>query len=135
MSNPRDIRFYDELNYHGSTFKSDGTVTFSQVPTYGMNHSPQIGLAVTLVGNGQVGLGATGNPLIGRLKAVEADLNVTVQDQGYMTLAYPVNDITAPVVGQSVNVDGTGKVVKGASGNNVVASVDTVGLTCIVEIL
>ncbi len=135
MSNPRDIRFYDELNYHGTTYKSDGSIVFSQVPTYGTNHSPQIGLAVTLVGSGQVGLGATGSPLIGKLKAVEADLNVTIQDRGYMTLGYPANDAAAPVVNQPVAVNGAGQVVKAASGNNAVVSVDTVGMTCIVEML
>jgi hypothetical protein len=135
MANPRDVRFYDELDYHGTTFKSDVTVTFSQVPTYGFNHSPQIGLAVALVGSGQVGLGATGNPLVGKLKAVEADLNVTVQDQGYVVLGYPLNDVTAPVVGSPVAVDGTGKVVKAAAGNNIIVAVDTVGLTCTVHLL
>ncbi len=134
MSNPRDIRFYDELEYHGTTFKSDGTIVFSQVPTYGTNHSSQIGLAVALVGPGQVGLGATGNPLIGKLKSVEADLNCAVQDEGYMQLGFPVNDATAPVIGSPVAVDGTGKVVKAASGLNTVDSVDTVGMTCIVRI-
>jgi len=134
MSNPRNIRFYDELEYHGTTFQGDASILFSQVPTYGTNHSPQIGFAVTLTGPGQVGVGASGNPLIGKLKAVEADLNVTVQDDGYMTLAYPVNDATAPVVGSPVSVDGTGKVIKAVVGNNVVASVDTVGMACIVRI-
>ncbi len=135
MANPRDVRFYDELDYHGTTFKGDGTITFSQVPTYGLNHSTQIGLGVAITASGQVGLGATGNALIGKLKAVEADMNVTVQDQGYIVLAYPLNDATAPVVGSAVAVDGTGKVVKAAAGNNIVTSVDTVGLTCTIHLL
>lgn len=136
MANPRNIRFYDELNYHGTTFQGDASILFSQVPTYGQNHSGQIGFAVTLTGSGQIGLGANGGALLGKLKAVEADLNVTVQDRGYMQLAYPANDATAPVVGSAVTVNGAGQVVKAAAaGNNIVASVDTVGLTCIVEML
>jgi len=134
MSNPRNIRFYDELDYHGTTFQGDASIIFSQVPTYGQNHSAQIGFAVAVTGPGQIGVGVAGNPLIGKLKAVESDLNVTVQDEGYMTLAYPLNDATAPVVGSPVAVDGTGKVVKAATGLNEVVSVDTVGITCIVRI-
>ncbi|MGI4790408.1 MAG: hypothetical protein ACRYFS_16340 [Janthinobacterium lividum] len=134
MSNPRNIRFYDELEYHGTTYQGDNTIVFSQVPTYGTNHSAQIGLAVTVVAPGQIGLGATGNALLGKLKAVEADLNVTVQDAGYMTLAYPANDGTAPVLNGHVCVNGAGQVINAAAGGNTVISIDTVGLTCIVRI-
>lgn len=133
MSNPRNQVFHDELDYHATTFKGDGSILFIQVPTYGQNHSAQIGLSCTLTGSKQVGLGANGNALFGRIRSVEADLNVAVQDEGYMQLAYPVNDATAPVVGSPVACDGTGKVVKAASGNNIVESVDTAGLTCIVQ--
>ena len=81
------------------------------------------------------GLGANGAPLLGKIRSVEADLNGAVQDQGFSKYFYPVQDATAPVFGSPVAVDGTGKVVKAAAGNNRVVSVDPTTLSCIVELL
>lgn len=129
MANPRDIRFYEELQYHGTTYKGDGSIVFVQVPTFGTNHSAQIGLSCALVSDHTIGLGASGNPLLGKIKTVEADSNCAVQDDGFMTFGYAANDGTAPVVGTGVTVDGVGGVIKATAGltiPNVCVSVDTV---------
>lgn len=135
MSNPRNLRFYDDLDYHGTTYQLDGSIVFTQVPPYETNHSPQIGLSCTLTGSQTAGLGANGGFLLGKIRSVEADLNGAVQDQGFVKLAYPIQDGTAPIVGSPVAVDGTGKVVKAAAGQNRVVSIDPTTLTCIIELL
>ena len=135
MANPRNIRFYDGLDYHGTTYALDGSSVFTQVPAFGTNHSPQIGLAVALVANAQAGLGASGGALLGKLIAVDPDANGTVQDRGYAQFSYPLNDATAPAVGSPVMVNGAGMVLKATAGLNRVISVDTVNLLCIVQLV
>jgi hypothetical protein len=92
--------------------------------------------AVTVTANGTVGLGSSGGRLLGKLQTFESqDRACAVQYKGVMTFEY--SGSTAPTVGASVEVDGTGKVVPATSNNvsrgNHVLSVDTTAKT--VEVL
>lgn len=83
MADPRAATRYDSEGQTLLTFKYDSTIVFSATTDGG---SASINLAVTMVGNSQVGLTQDGNMIVGKLKRVEADGYCTVQVEGGMTL-------------------------------------------------
>lgn len=125
MSNPRIGLGYGELDQHITTFKSSG-LTINDAPTGGTPGN--VGAAVTLDGQASqtVAKGSAGNRLVGQVVKYENDGMVAIRDQGYAEFDYSGN---APVVGDSVEVNGSGGVQIATSGNvdrdNVVISVDT----------
>jgi hypothetical protein len=84
MSDPRaDLRF-DGVHAEYTTYKIDGTeITYSATAAGG---SQQVGLAVALAGDGIVDLCGDGEPVHGKLIAVEADGFCTVQTGGFCEL-------------------------------------------------
>ncbi|KKX52483.1 hypothetical protein [Brevibacillus borstelensis] len=73
-----------------------------------------VGKAVTMIGNNEVGLGSDGNVFVGRLGRVEKDGTCRVECFGNVE----VPSTGAIAVGQQVVVDGKGKVkAAGAEGN------------------
>lgn len=83
MPNPRNIRGYENLGYQGVTFAYDSTIVYSALQP---NGSVSVGLAVTIVSNGTVGLCADADPVHGKLISVHADGNCTVQVDGGVVL-------------------------------------------------
>lgn len=118
-TDPRLATGFDEQDAHFQTFAGDASITPPAFTVPGLTNSPsaQQGLAVANVATGTgtplAGLGVVTNPLLGKVKTVDVDGTVTVQDRGYMTLPYVVG--TAPVIGGAVDVDGTGKVQASAT--------------------
>lgn len=82
MANPRAIVDFTDIGAHYTTFKFDGSVVYNRALAGG---AAQAGLAVTLTGNGQVGLVADGQHVHGKLIKAEADGFCTIQDGGYAT--------------------------------------------------
>lgn len=84
MADPRNAVNFDGIEYSAQTFLiDDSTITYDATKA---NGSAQVGLAVTLSGNGTVALVADGEAVLGKLIAVEADDKAVVQTAGYMTL-------------------------------------------------
>lgn len=73
-----------------------------------------IGKAVTMVGNNEVGLGTDGAMFAGKLVRVEKDNTCTVETHGNVKVPYS-GTVT---VGKPVVVDGTGKVKDAGAGTN-----------------
>ena len=92
------------------------------------------GKAVTITGNGEVGFGSAGNPLLGRLDKYESDGYVTVQDAGYAEL--PGVSGSLPTAGNYVVANGQGAVVAsaGAAGPAKAVNVDAANLKVMVLI-
>jgi hypothetical protein len=110
---PRLGQLFDEQDFHAQTYVADGTINLPTISGPIEVKSTMTGFAVTLTGTGTgtplCGLGAAGNPLLGKIKVVDEDGRVSVQDTGYMTLPY-VTGGNQPVQNGFVGVDGTGKV-------------------------
>jgi hypothetical protein len=84
MANPRATIDFEGLNGQYATYTIDNsTITYDVTKA---NGSAQVGLAVTLSGNGTVALADIGNPVEGKLISVEADNRCTVQYAGFMKL-------------------------------------------------
>lgn len=105
----------------------------AQYTTYKLKAADSItqddeGKAVTLTGNGEVGYGNAGDPLLGVLERVEADDYASVQDEGYVTVEY-ASAAAAPQVGKPVVVNGAGLVSQATEAivgrSNTIVSVDT----------
>lgn len=132
MLDPRTGISFQGIDQHRTTFLSSG-LTINNAPTGGYPNN--LGSAVTLVSNQTVGLGSAGNRLIGIVDKFERDNKVTVRDRGYVTFNYTG---AIPLVGDSVEVNGTGGVRRATSDNvdrdNVVVSADAATATCVVYI-
>jgi hypothetical protein len=119
-TDPRTLMGWDEQDAHFQSIGSDTSITPPVLSITGLTNSPsaQQGAAVTNVATGTgvplAGLGTSGNRLLGRVKAVDGDGVVTLQDRGYATFAY-VTGGSVPVVNSPVDVDGTGKVLVSAT--------------------
>lgn len=122
-TDPRLFYGFEEEDRHFLTLPGDNSLNY---PTFSMQghggttgQSTSIGLAAALVNTGntgtgaptvpECGLGAAGGQLLGKIKVVEDDQSVTVQDRGYMLLPF-VTGANVPVIGNAVGVDGTGNV-------------------------
>lgn len=116
---------------------SRGGISFegihAQYTTYALKASDNItqddeGKAITVTGNGEVGYGSAGDPLLGILSRVEADNFGSVQDEGYITVEY-ASAAAAPEVGKPVVVNGAGLVSQATAAivgrSNTIVSVDT----------
>lgn len=92
------------------------------------------GKAVTITGNGEVGFGSAGDPLLGKVDKYESDGYVTVQDAGYAE--FPGVSGSLPTAGNYVVVNGQGAVVAsaGATGPAKAVSVDATNLKVMVLI-
>lgn len=99
MANPRNAVAFDNIGYDGTTFKYDGTITFDRLLP---GASAMKGKAVTMTGNGQVGLTQDGDEVKGQLVTVDSDGFCTVQEEGYCKLPAGVSaalTIGAKIVG------------------------------------
>lgn len=83
MSNPRNIKAYENISQDLLTFAYDSTITYDATKS---NGSASVGLAVTMVSNGTVGLTQDGNIVAGKLIRVNDDNTCTVQVSGGMLL-------------------------------------------------
>lgn len=83
MADPRATLSFEGIDYQAETYNGDSTIVFDATKAGG---SASAGLAVTVTGNGQCGLTADANPLLGKLIKVEWDGKCTVQTDGYCTL-------------------------------------------------
>ncbi|NOU54930.1 hypothetical protein HN020_09230 [Brevibacillus borstelensis] len=73
-----------------------------------------VGKAVAMVGNNEVGLGADGDMFAGKLVRLEKDGICTVETHGNVKVPYS----GTLAVGKPVVVDGTGKVKDAGTGTN-----------------
>lgn len=134
MSDPRASLGFGDIDQHVTTFKSSG-LTINDAPTGGTPGN--VGSAVTLDGqaNQTVAKGSAGNRLAGQVVKYENDGMVGVRDRGYAEFDYSGS---APVVGDSVEVNGSGGVRIATSANvdndNKVISVDTPTRRVIVDL-
>jgi len=83
MADPRNSRDFREIDNLQVTYGYDASIVYDQTKAGG---SAQVGRAVTLVANQQVGLAADGQSVEGKLIKVEADGNCAVQVRGYCML-------------------------------------------------
>ncbi len=121
MANSRRILGYHRIDASDVSMVGDASIV---VPVLAINGwsptiSPQVGLAVALTNLNveappQVGLGVAGLRLFGKLMQVELDGVCTVQHEGFMYFPF-VTGALEPIVGQSVSVDGAGKVQRSAA--------------------
>lgn len=93
----------------------------------GKNYNDACGKAVALTANNTVGYGATGKPLFGIIKGVEADGSAAIQVKGFAVEIPSTGSLT---VGGHAVVDGTGKIKTSESGTVVVTSADTSNNVC-----
>lgn len=112
MGSVRSAVKFSEQNLVTLSMAYDASIVYD--PSYydGANHSAQVGMAVALTANGQVGLGSAGAALFGKLLAVEPDA-CTVAIAG--TLQFTPATTNPPLLGHGVTVDGTGKVSSAAT--------------------
>jgi hypothetical protein len=96
MADPRAAAGFEGINAEYATFTFDSTIVYSSSQRGG---SASVGLAVTVVGNGQVGLAEDGEIVIGKLIRVESDI-CTVQVGGAMTL--PAGDGATVTAGVAI---------------------------------
>lgn len=105
---------WNENDAHYSTFYYDGTIVYDANDIATDNHSGQVGKAVAVVGDSEVGLGAAGGIFRGKVVVVEEDGVCTVQDGGVVEVPYLA--ATPPIVGRGVTVDGAGNVTSASAG-------------------
>jgi hypothetical protein len=108
MADPRKAVIYTDIDRLPLSYKYDGSIVYDATKAGG---SASVGLAVTLTGANQVGLGTDGARLEGELELVEGDGFCTVNTRGGMGL---------PAAGVLANGS---KVVCGANGQIRVAVV------------
>ncbi|MGW9128162.1 hypothetical protein ACWGPW_24625 [Paenibacillus chitinolyticus] len=92
-----------------------------------------VGKAVTMVGNNEVGLGTDGAIFVGKLIRVEKDGACTVETHGNVKVTYS----GALAVGKPVVVDGTGNVkdvATGVNGRGFTSVVDATAKTVEIEL-
>lgn len=83
MSDPRKTTDYEGIDYRGESFAYDSSIVYDITKAGG---SVQVGLAVTMTGNRQVGLVGDAEAVTGKLIGVEQDGFCTVQTEGGCTL-------------------------------------------------
>lgn len=83
MPDPREAVAFDEIGAQRVTYPFDNTIVYDSTKAGG---SAQVGLAVTLVSDGTVGLTADGNEVEGKLTLVEPGGFCVVHNKGYMKL-------------------------------------------------
>jgi hypothetical protein len=83
MADPRADVDFDGIGDKTATFKYDGTIIHDVTKQGG---AAQVGKAVTMTGNRQVGLAGDGDRIKGRLQVVEKDGHCSVQFAGGCTL-------------------------------------------------
>lgn len=113
MPSVRGAAKFNEQGITLLTMSYDASIVYDASYYDGNNHSNQVGLAVALVGNGQVGLGTAGAPLFGKLMEVESDGTCSVAVAGILQL--PAATTLPPLLNHGVTVDGTGKVSSAAT--------------------
>ena len=105
------------------------------VATFAAKEKLVPGVAVSLTGDGTVGLGESGEPLCGVTVSAARGGAVAVQIGGVVKVGY--SDSAAPTVGYAaLTCDGTGKVTAG-SGNGascLVLTVDTKEKTAVIKL-
>lgn len=84
MTNPRNIKRYDDQHFVSDGYKHDNTIVFDDEADEG--NSDQVGLAVTLGDDDTVSLAGDGEFVLGKLLLVESDGHCSVQIGGYMKL-------------------------------------------------
>lgn len=112
MASVRSAVKFNEQNIVTVSMGYDASIVYDPSFYDGTNHSAQVGLAVALTANGQVGLGSAGGALFGKLLAVEPDA-CTVAIAGM--IQFPAATTNPPLLGHGVTVDGTGKVSSAAT--------------------
>jgi hypothetical protein len=132
MPNPRNTVAFDGIDRLNITFKTSN-LSANDAPTGG--YPENYGAAVALVAAETVGKGSAGNRLVGQLDIYESDQKASIAVRGCMRFFYSGS---APTVGASVEVDGTGRVRAATSNNvsrdNTVISVDTNEQTVMVRL-
>jgi hypothetical protein len=110
MADPRAAAGFEGINAEYATFTFDSTIVYSSSQRGG---SASVGLAVTVVGNGQVGLAEDGEIVIGKLIRVESDI-CTVQvalgaasAKGYIRNVVTATTPTAAQVNEVAKARGT----------------------------
>jgi hypothetical protein len=99
MANPRNIKAYENIGQEIVTVAYDSTITYDATKS---NGSASVGLAVTFVSQGTVGLTQDGDMVAGKLIRVNDDSTCSIQIEGGMTLPGGVSaTLTAgsPIVG------------------------------------
>lgn len=122
---------WEGIGYRGVTYEADASLK-AGVLASGVAYAE--GKAVTITGNGTVGFGNAGNPLLGKLDKYESDGYVTVQDAGYAVL--PGVPGSLPTAGDFLVVNGAGAVQAsvGAVGPTRAVSVNSTDNTVVVFI-
>lgn len=113
MPSVRKAPGFNELSPARFTFYYDSSIVYDSSDINGGNHSNQVGMAVALVSDSTVGLGAAGGIFRGALVAVESDGSCTVQVGGVCRVPYVA--ATPPIVGHGVTVTGAGAVTSAAT--------------------
>lgn len=118
MASVRKAPFYNEVGGKWLTFFYDSSIVYDPSDIATDNHSAQVGMAVGLVSDSTVGLGAAlasaAKILRGVVVAVESDGACTVQTGGVCKCPYLVG--TPPIVGRGVTIDGAGNVTSASAG-------------------
>lgn len=110
---------FDGIGAHYTTFKLKATDALTQSDEE---------KAVTITGNGEAGLGSSGDVFLGVLTRVEADNYGSIQDAGYVEVGYTSGQ-AAPALKSCVVVTGAGLVSQTSAAlagrQNMVVSQDT----------
>lgn len=120
---------YEGIGYRAATYKADAALVSAVANARAWENDGRdavIGKAVTITDDGEVGLGSSGDPLLGKINQFEFDGHVTVQDAGYTEFEGVSGSL--PSAGDFVAVNGAGKVVAvsaGAGSNSKAVSVDS----------
>lgn len=85
MADPRKIVDNEGIGFRAETYKFDSSIVYD-ITKKGGSAQAEAGLAVTINGNGQVGLVADAERVLGKLIGTEQDGFCTVQIEGGCTL-------------------------------------------------
>ena len=121
MPSVRKAPLFNEIGAHRDTYYYNNTIVYDPSDIATDSHSAQIGMAVTLVSDSTVGLGASGGLFRGAVIVVESDGSCTVQDGGVVKVPYLVG--APPIIGRGVTVDGAGNVTSASGGATAAESV------------
>jgi hypothetical protein len=118
---------FEGIGYRASTYKANAALVSAVASARAWENdgrSAVIGKAVTITGDGEVGFGSEGDPLLGKINQYEFDGYVTVQDAGYTEFDGVSGSL--PDAGDYLVVDGNGavKASTGATGPAKAVSVD-----------
>lgn len=130
VSMPRESVNFSHANLHIETYLLDDTLEYNMRPSGDENNNNtwKPGVAVAVVANDTAGLSSGGDRLLGMFRTPDKDLFVGgIQEHGYARFEYNDDgENPVPVIGDSVEVDGEGKVqVRDTDDMNMVVSVDT----------